>query len=202
MRLVMRILIVIAMTLVTATSAQAYDWPSQIDAKYRQADPDLFLRFERARSTLDAWRGERGRLTSAAEILFGIVELNPLHAPTHREIGRLYIMAGFSDSMAAPSENPAELSILRSIEIEPGYAEAYVLLGHLYTELERYEEADRALLKAEQIGTESPWLPLNRAELLSTQKEYQLAKTKFQAVVDIGTSNRKAYASALEGTRV
>lgn len=93
----------------------------------------------------------------------------------------------------------AEASILKSLEIEPDYADSYVLLGHLYTRMGRHADADAALDKAEMIGTKYPWLPLNRAELLMKRSQYDESLSLYKSVVESETINRKAYASALSG---
>lgn len=110
-------------------------------------------------------------------------------------------MAGYikSDEFKKGSLNPAEVSILKSIEIEPDYADSFVLLGHLYTKMKRYDEAKVALEKAEAIGTGIPWLDLNWADLLNKQGKYQEAFKRYVKVEGEKSSNKKAHASALSG---
>lgn len=193
-------LISFLLVLLSFTSA-AKEWVSPIDKKYLSKNSELFSKFDQARTLLNSWGGQRLKLQQADNLLQEILEIDPEYAPAHREYGRLYIMAGYikKDSFREGSLNPSEASILKSLEIEPNYADSYVLLGHLYTKMKRYHEAESALIKAEEIGTKIPWLQLNRAELLQKQKKYKEAMQRYQQVVDQGTSNRKAYARALSG---
>ena len=177
------------------------EWVSPIDLKYKSKNPELFAQYEEARKLLDNWRGQEEYLINANKILNSIIQSDDKYAPAHREFGRLYIMAGYInyDNFREGSLNPAETSILESIKIEPGYADAYVLLGHLYTNMKRYDEARIALAKADYIGTKSPWLNLNWADLYNKLENYDAAYTRYMKVVSEETSNRKAYSSALSG---
>lgn len=198
---IMKKVLLVIIILLPSFYTYSNDWVSPIDKKYTNKDPELFSKFDEARELLNSWRGQRDKLQKAGRLLQEIVEKDAEYAPAYREFGRLYIMSGFinSDNYRKGSLSPSETAILRSIEIEPDYADSYVLLGHLYTNMKRYDEAGMALKKAEEIGTETPWLPLNWADLLKKRKKYNEAMERYQYVVNSGTKNRKAYTSALEG---
>lgn len=181
--------------------AFANEWVSPIDKKYLAKNPALFSKFDQTRELLNSWAGQREKLKRADRLLREILEKDSKFAPAYREYGRFYIMAGYvnEDNFRDGSLNPSEASILKSLEIEPDYADSYVLLGHLYTNMKRYDDAEKALQKAEKIGTETPWLQLNWADLLEKRGDYKSAMKRYQYIVKKGTSNRKAYASALSG---
>lgn len=185
----------------TTVSAQSRDWISPIDQKYSLSSPELFSQFVEARSLANSWRGRREPLDEATIILNNILEKDAAFAPAYREFGRVYIMEGYINDtrQSHGSVNIAEAAILRSIDIEPEYADSYMLLGHLYTNMKRLEDAQRALEKSESIGTDSPWVDLNWAELLWKNRRYGEALVRFQHVVDTGTSNKKAFVAALQG---
>lgn len=187
--------------IVFSLTVHADEWISPIDNKYSAKNPELFSKYSRARAILDSWRGQGEKLREADTLLKNVIQTDGNFAPAFREYGRLYIMAGYInyDNFEKGSLNPAEVSILKSIEIEPNYADSYVLLGHLYTNMKRYSDAENALVKAEKIGTNIPWLHLNWADLLIKQKKYEEALKRYQSVLKTGTSNRKAYSSALSG---
>ena len=187
--------------IVFSLTVHAEEWVSPIDNKYSEKNPELFSNYSQARAILDSWRGQRKKLREADTLLKNVIQNDGNFAPAYREFGRLYIMGGYinNDNFEKDSFNPAEVSILKSIEIEPNYAESYVLLGHLYTNMKRYTDAENALVKAEKIGTNIPWLHLNWADLLIKQKKYEEALKRYQGVLKTGTSNRKAYSSALSG---
>ena len=194
-------LLVAAITFFLSAFVYAGDWKSPIDTKYENQSPELFQSFIKAREIIDSWRGEGHKVQEANQILSSILEANQSFAPAYREYGRLYMIAGYinHDNFEEGSLNPSEAAILKSIELEPEYADAYVLLGHLYTNMKRYPDAEKALRKAEEIGTEIPWLHLNWADLLKKQRKFDQAMKRYQHIVDTGTSNRKAYLSALSG---
>ena len=192
---------IVLLFLIIPTLAYSSDWVSPIDIKYQDKNLELYNSFDNAREILNSWRGQGEKLQKAGIILQSIIEQDPQFAPAYREFGRMYIMAGYInyDNFKKGSLPPSESSILKSIEIEPLYADSYVLLGHLYTNMKRYKDAENALKKADEIGTEIPWLQLNWADLLKKQEKYREAMERYQKVVRSKTSNRKAYASALSG---
>lgn len=180
---------------------RAAEPPSPVDVKYKTKNHALYARYDEARSLLDGWRGQQELLSKAYQILSDITQSDRDYAPAYREIGRLYIMAGYinRDNFEPSGLSRSEVAILKSIQIEPNYADAYVLLGHLYTQMRRYDDARAALKKGEKIGTTSPWLHLNWADLLRRQGDEEKAFQRYQAVVNTGTENRKAFGSAIEG---
>lgn len=145
----------------------AQAWPSKIDDKYRQIDPVLYAKYDEARSLLDKYAGESEFLELGHNRLNFVLKKNDRFAPAYMQLGRLLMMIDESGTYFGL----AEQATLKAIEIEPEYADAYVLLGHVYTNTGRHDEAVEALLKAETIGTSNPWLYINLAdEYLDTGK--------------------------------
>ena len=182
-------------------TAYADEWISPIDKKYESQNKQLFDRVLKARDLLDSTSGPEGKLKKADDLLRVVLEKSPNFAPALREYGRLYIRAGHvnSNNFRSGSLNPAEASILKSIEVEPNYADSYVLLGHLYTIMNRDAEAQLALEKAEKIGTKNPWLHLNWADLLVKRKQYAAAIPHYQIVVEGKSKTKSIHSSALFG---
>lgn len=195
-----RTLLLIVLIVFSSISGAA-EPPSPVDIKYNNKNPALYARYDEARSLLDRWRGQQEILSKAYHMLSEITQSDQDYAPAYRELGRLYIMAGYINrDNFEPGQLPrSESVILKATQIEPNYADAYVLLGHLYTQMGRYDEAKSALEKGEKIGTTSPWLHLNWADLLRKQGDEQKAFQRYLAVANAGTENRKAFGSAIEG---
>lgn len=181
-----------------STSALSEFWLSPIDLKYKEKNYDLYIDFTTAREIIDSYRGQRAKLEKAYNILSNILEQDDEFAPAYREFGRLYILFGYKHHVEG-EKNPSEEVILKSIEIEPEYADSYVLLGHLYTLMKRNDEAKTALEKAEEIGTEIPWLQLNWADLHYRNQNYIESLKRYEYMYLKGTSNRKAYGNTLDG---
>lgn len=177
------------------------EWISPIDARYKTKNLDLFNKFNTARDLVNSWRGQSDKLASADKLLSTILEEDPQFAPAYREYGRIHIMNGYihSEKFKEGSLDLSEKFILKSIEIEPKYADAYVLLGHLYTLMKKYKEAQISLEKAESIGTKNPWLNLNWASLLIEEKQYSKALQQYINVLFTQPSDKKAYLTALSG---
>ncbi len=194
-------LVMLGVLLGLSFGVHARDWVSPIDEKYAEKNPELFSQFDQARSLVDAYAGQTSMLREAGTLLSSVVDTDPEFAPAYRELGRLFIVQGHISyrRFKNGSLSAAEEAILMSLKIEPEYADSYVLLGHLYTQMRRYEEASEALQTAETIGSGSPWLALNWAELHRLVGNYQAAIPLYQRVVDSDTSNEKARAAALSG---
>jgi len=118
-----------------------------------------------AEELLDQWRGQSELLHQAAEKLFLALQKNRGHAKAYMQLGRLHIMGGQSHlpHFGPSSLEGAEHAIKKALELDPKYADAYVLLGHLYTITDRLAQAKVALRTAEGLGTSSPWLAINWA---------------------------------------
>ncbi len=197
----MKYAILLTALLFTSIS-NAATWVSPIDKKYINESPDLFEVYVEARNLLDSHRGKRSTLISAKEKLDLILSEDGKFAPAYREYARLYMKAGHISygNFEAGALGSAEAAILESIRIEPEYADAFVLLGHLYTKNKSYEKAENSLKKAGIIGTKLPWFHLNYADLLKRTNRFDQALPHYMAVVDSETDNKNAYSSALLGT--
>ncbi len=158
-------------------------------------------KFKHAVDLLDGYRGDTSLLESARIELENILKDNPRYAPAYREMARYCIMKGsINDQEMQPgSLEAAESWIKKSIDFNPNFAEAYVLFGHLYTLMNRHQDAAAALQKAEKIGTTDPWLQNNWAFLLSKEGKYEEAAPRFQKVIDSNTQNKKAMGAAMQG---
>ncbi len=177
------------------------EWISPIDIKYRTKNESLFNKFSLARNLVSSWQGQNERLVAADKILKEILQEDPEFAPAYREYGRIYVMYAYSnlEKFKKNDFNLSEQSIFKSIQIEPQYADAYVLLGHLYTHMGEYNKAQTALNKGELLGTRSPWLSLNWADYYLVQSQYNKALQQYINVLMKPPSDKKAYLAAMGG---
>jgi Tfp pilus assembly protein PilF len=201
-RITFRALYLFSLLFITSSVVPS-DWNSPIDDKYRQQNAELFSQYQEAQELIDQYRGNRGNLGRAQSILLNVINSDPNFAPAYYEMGRIQIMAGYvnNSKFKDGSLESAEAMINRSISIEPQYAEAYALLGHLYTLGKDYTAAQQALTRGDEIGTESPWLDLNWADLLVKIGKPDEALTRYLHALAEGTTNKKAHAVALTGVR-
>lgn len=197
----MKSLIALILVITFSVPINAQEWISPIDKKYMEISSNNFSKFDKARSLLNSYRGNREILVEADKLLRDVLQSDDTFAPAYREYGRLFLMSGHkvNDDFRHGSLSSAESSILKSIDLEPNYADSYVLLGHLYTKNRIITEAKKALEKAESIGTDTPWLHLNWADINIRERNVNQAIKRYEHVVKKGTSNKKAYSNALNG---
>jgi len=192
----MRILKALTVSLIVAcSSVSAEQWISPVELEFKNSEPDLYQEYLQAKTLLDEYNGQPEHMEQAFQLLIGLQKKDGTHAPVLREIGRLYIMASYyvgEDKFDPRTTDVAEDAILRSISLAPNYEDAYVLLGHLYTNVERYDHAIAALDKAEELGSKSPWLKNNLADVYIFTGRLNEAKWIAQTVVDSDTTIQKA----------
>lgn len=171
------------------------------DANRSDGNASIADRLKHSIELLDGYRGDGAMLEAARAELESVLRADPRNAPAHREMARYFIMRGHvSYQRFQPGAlEAAESSLTKAIKINPKYAEAYVLRGHLYRLMGRSQDAVRALETAEKIGTSDPWLQNNWADLLSDAGRYEDAAKRYRKVLASKTKNKKAMTVAYEG---
>jgi Tfp pilus assembly protein PilF len=183
-------------------SALAFAVPfsaTKVSAQPAQAAPvDAAALTTEAEALLDEWTGQPQILDLAARKLLQAFQANRSYAKTYIQICRLQIMAGYryQQVFETVALGTAEKAILRAIELGPNDPDAYVLQGHLYTNMRRFSEAKQALQTAQKIGTDNPWLVLNWGALLDKLGAFDQASEFYRSVIAKGTTNRKAMSTA------
>jgi tetratricopeptide (TPR) repeat protein len=140
-----------------------------------------------AEQLLDSWRGGMALLTDADKLIVNALAHDPKSAHALAEKGRYLIMSSNAGSgrLNASNVDIAEVMFLKAAEADPKYARAYSLLGYIYIETGSLEAAKRALEKADQIGTNDPWLQLNWSSYWKAIGDQQRATAKCERAVDI-----------------
>jgi Tfp pilus assembly protein PilF len=163
-----------------------------------------------AAAALDSWSGQPGILADARAKLDRALKKNPSDYLALKELARYYVMAGYirereafygTHSYQVGEYEPgaldrAETTIRKAIQINPRFAEGYVLLGHILQQLGRIDEAAQALGRAESLGTKDVWLDANWAEVLEARGDSVGAAARWQRVLWSGTTNAKVLRSA------
>jgi|GEM_PF-5020161 len=192
----MRILKIIGLSLAIAySSAHAETWVSPVELEFKEAAPEIYQDYKQAQSLLDDYRGKPEDMDQAFQLLVTAQQKDGTHAPVLRELGRLYIIASYfvtEDRFDERTTEIAEDAILRSISLAPNYEDAYVLLGHLYTNVGRDEHALAALKKAETLGSKSAWLKNNMADVLVKSNRLDEALELAKAVASGDMNNERA----------
>jgi tetratricopeptide (TPR) repeat protein len=157
--------------------------------------------FDVAYNLIEEYRGDSADLRQAEAALDELLKIDPTHAPAYREIARIRIKSGHlrGRQFMPGTLEAAEASIQKAIEIRPAYAEAYVLMGHVYFLMGRLDDATTVLRRAEEIGTDDPWLHNNWADVLVAQGNAADALARYQRVLDSGTTELGPLIGAIEG---
>lgn len=147
---------------------------------------------DRAELLLDSWDGQGSGLEEAKAELERALREAPRSADAYRLYARYYISNGHlsGESFEPGSLEAAEKALDTAVGIAPDYARAYVLQGHLYRLMGRSAQAKAALQKAEQLGTDDPWLHLNWADLLMQENRQDDAVALYRKVLEINASLR------------
>lgn len=171
------------------------------DAASQPADPVHVEAVKEAASLLDRWQGDSSLLLAAKSKLDDVLRANPKIAAAHREYARLHIMSGYggNNDIDPVSAAAAAHSLNEALRLNPRFAEAYVLTGHLLYLQKRYPQALDALAKAREIGTSDPWLQINTASVLMAQGKLREAAENYQRVIESRTVNRKAMRASYDG---
>lgn len=196
----MRLISLVLLSFFLCSPVLSSEWTSPIEEKYSANSPRLYKKLNEARNILNSWGGQTNKLRKADLLLKEILEADKEYAPAYREYARLLIMEGYLnyDNFVENNLNIAEEYILESIRIETSYADSYVLLGHLYTIMNRYKDAEEALIVAGNMGTKNPWLELNWASFFKKQGNYEEAIKRYEAVIKTSPTDKNAFVSALE----
>lgn len=152
-------------------------------------------------SLLDGYREGEGRLGRAREMLDALLREDPHYAPAHRELARYFMLTGQNSgrTLRADSLRAAELSLKMALNINPHYADAYVLAGRLYQLMRRPGDARTALSKAEALGSQDPWLQHTWADLLIADGDYDNAARRYRRVISTASAGSEATLAAYEG---
>jgi tetratricopeptide (TPR) repeat protein len=144
-----------------------------------------------ARAILDGWEGDAAPLAQAKALLERELAANPKNYEALIELARYAVMTG-----DLGGNNGAIQMLERAEAIDPTNPAAFVLKGHVLTNMQFYEAAARALDEAERLKSDSPWLLLNRADLLKVEGKDREAADLCGAVIERGTENIKALITA------
>ena len=115
---------------------------------------------------LDSSRGDD--IQRAKGLLDQLLSRNPNYPKAYLELARYHMKTGSSAKNGLAN---AERTILIAKDIDPELADTRVLLGYVYTNQGRYEEAELEYKKAESIGTDNLWLYANWGLNFETQNK-------------------------------
>ena len=159
-------------------------------------------KFQKAQNLLDAYGGNTGTLYTAKKELDLITKEFPNYAPAYKELARYEIKKGHMSyyNYAEGSLEKAEKYLKKATALDPNFAGAYVLGGHLYRLMDRYPEAMASLKKAEKLGgTDDPWYYNNWGDIIKDYRQYNGAALQYRKAIELNSKNKNATTAALQG---
>ncbi|MEH6525899.1 MAG: hypothetical protein V7723_07470 [Sneathiella sp.] len=187
--------------LISCKNEGALAWKSPTEERYREQNPKLYETLQQAKALLDGYGGDQRGLIKAKQLLDEIVEQRKDFAPAYREYARLYYKTGYigNGKWKPRTLSSALAAIKKAIRLAPDYEDAYVLLGYHYVEDGLYKAAEKALDKAEEMGSKLPWLYLNRVPIYKKNGDKASVLAMYERVIEGSTENQNSYSFALSG---
>lgn len=132
-----------------------------------------------------------------------ILTENDQYAPAYAQMSRIILLGGHvvSYDFRGGTHEKARMALERAIELDPNYAESYVLMGYVDSLSGRPDSADMNLMKAIRLGSKNPWIYNNLADVKFHSKSFNEADHFYKKTVKLGVGEtaqqRRAYVSAL-----
>ena len=196
-----RVWVVILSTLLLICATLWLTLPGYIERRVhaRAAPVDYTrLQLDRARDRLDRYEGDR-RLLDEAKGILDKLERNDSRNPDVRvQMARYYIKGAQIDGGTYHGRMmfSAREELQAALASDPNHAEAHLLLGHLYTAAGQYKAAEAEFAVARRLGTRSPWLEVNVAEMEMHTGRARQAADRLQRFIDGQPEDRRALVGA------
>ena len=155
-------------------------------------DADLVIR---AAQLIDQFSGAGPELSEAAELLDQAALLNPKNPALYVEQSRVLMKRS---GLGFETLQHCESLLRKAISLDASFGNAHVLLGYVLMHQFRHDEASAALDRAEQLAATSPWLFMNRGELLIEQGRTEDALVAYRKVALAANVPANVHAQSLE----
>ena len=150
-----------------AAAAQKAQEPKPLSAE----EQDRLV--DRVTAELDKCGCDRPQLEKVEKALDEVLRVNPDHVKARLQMARYYLTAGYQYGNTYTRESRFHANIQVEVALSAsGYksADAWVMSGFMKFINGAYPAATLALDKAEALGTDNPWLYLNRVDVLRAQR--------------------------------
>ena len=147
---------------------------------YEQPDNDTLIntKYELAYKLIDS--GNRENLYRAKSILDEIIAINPNYPRAYIELARFQMKT--SDDFQNEGLAIAERTLLIAKKIDPELSDTRTLLGYVYSNQGRYEEAQKEFEIAQTHGSDNLWLYANWGRNYEFQNDFNNALEKYLVV--------------------
>ncbi|WP_407909061.1 ankyrin repeat domain-containing protein [Lysobacter claricitrinus] len=163
-----------------------------------------------ARALLDSWHGEDEVLEEARSRIDRALAIDPDNVFALRQRVRYQFKLGYLSARptiyngrvySAPQFAPgtldqAEATILRMMELKPGFADAYQQLGQLYFNRGDMARARVFYKRAEALGSTDAWLQLDFAQLDDVEGNSAAAEARWRRVLSDDSADARTKQAA------
>lgn len=156
------------------------------------------IEYKKIVTTLEDIKWEHEALQELGIRIDGFIKSEQNFLPIYIEKVRFYLIYGYYVNQYK-EYNIKALNIIHDlIRKEPDYPKAYVLGGHIYSNLGDINNAVRYLKKAESLGTDDPWLYLNFAVVYEKSSQYNKALSSALQGLIYSTDNSDTLLAAID----
>jgi len=156
----------------------ALKWPSQSQMILENAsDSDISLLYNEAVRYLN--KPDKNTSGLAKAKLEKILLTKPDYVPAMIEMARYYMQSNWSKFGRLKAERMLDQAMLTDDQ-DPN---VYILLGYVYMHQQKYTQAQKMFVAANDMKNDNPWLYVNWGQLYKTQAKYHLALEQLEKAV-------------------
>ena len=198
-------LVVIVVAAFVGACSTAFNLSSSAKPKSTTINPAAEI--TAARILIDSWSGQTDRLDRAQEMLARVLAANPRNYLALEQLARCQVKAGFINDdrlvryrgrlqrigrFVPGTLRTGEATIRKAIHINPQFGDGYVLLANIEFNENKIDQAAKDLARAEALGSKSPWLQLNWADIDEMRGEYAKAERRCRRILHWGHGHAHA----------
>jgi tetratricopeptide (TPR) repeat protein len=165
--------------LAAQTVDQVIDWPSpgiwQRDQQIAQSTPEE--NFQRAVRLIDSQA--EAQIAEARAILERLIERDSRFDQAYVELARVAMKSNWGPE----GLHQAETLLNTALQIRPDSVNARILLGYVYSNQKRFDQAQQLFAEAARTNTPNTWLWTNWGELLLMRHQNEQAIAKFREAI-------------------
>jgi tetratricopeptide (TPR) repeat protein len=153
------------------------EWMSEVDKRYQTKSPSMYSRVQDAQVLISGGRTDTSKTLEAIAILHSVISEDKNFAPAYTQLARASSNLGIMPNNRFDPESMEEMekNLQRALEIEPDYDYAIALMGFAKMFQGDLDAAERYYTRAEEMGSNYPFLLSQRSQLATKRGDYNTA---------------------------
>lgn len=153
------------------------DWMSEVDKRYQTQFPVQYAKVYEAQKLITSANGNSSQNQKAIELLRSVIRESPNFSPAHVQIARATSNLGLmpKNRFDPTALQDMEVALRKALEIEPNYDYAIALMGFVKMFQGNLDDAEKYYRRAEQMGSDYPFLLTQQSQLANRRGNYKLA---------------------------